>query len=354
MRNDELRMTQYNNEVVQDDLDVLYNSKIDWEQLRNKTILVTGATGMLASYFSFMLIYLNEKKDFNINILLLARNKVKAEDVFGPERSQIKFIIQDVSEKIDIEENIDYIFHAAGGASPYYIINDPVGIIKANILGTINVLELAKHKNTKKVLFTSTREIYGKVNNKENISELDMGIIDPLDSRSCYPESKRMAETILKSYSDQYKINFNTLRIAHTYGPGMQIINDGRVMADLIGDALNNKDIFLNSEGTAIRAFSYITDTIEATFKVVIDGADNEAYNIANENEPIKIVDLANMIQDLAGNNKTVKLPNKSTTTKGYTNYRRVKLDTSKLKSLEFEAKVSLKKGISRTLKSFR
>src|SRR5690606_6501333 len=117
-----------------------------------------------------------------------------------------------------------------------------------------------------------------------------MGILDPLDYRSCYPESKRMAENLFKSYSLQHKVHFNILRIAHVYGPGIQIHNDGRVMGDLINDAINNRQIHLKSDGKAIRAFCYITDALEAIFRILINGKNDDSYNIANETEPVTIL----------------------------------------------------------------
>jgi UDP-glucuronate decarboxylase len=343
----------YRNQVIQNDLQILHQSTVNWEHLKNKTILVTGATGMLASWFAFILMYLNEQENYEIKLFLLARNKNKLEQVFGNELKNVVYIVQDVCEEITIHTEIDYILHAAGAASPYFILKDPAGIAKANTLGTLNVLELARKTNTQKVLFTSTREVYGKVEGKDMITEYDMGIIDPLDSRSCYPESKRMAETLLKSYSIQHGISFNTLRIAHIYGPGMQLENDGRIMADLLNDALNNKDFQLKSDGTAIRAFCYISDAVEAMFRVMLDGRKNEAYNIANEIEPVTILELARLIQTLAGNDKDVFIETKEPPGSGYCNYKMVKLATSKTESLGWKPNITLSEGINRTLNSF-
>ncbi len=345
-------MINYTSPAVADDLKILYQASVNWELLKNKTILVTGSTGMLASWFTFMLMYLNEHENFGMKLLLLARNRNKLKQVFGNESDYMNFLVQDVCDKITVQTEIDYIFHAAGAASPYSILNDPAGIALANTLGTINVLELARKTNTQKVLFTSTREVYGKVEGKDMTTENDMGIIDPLDSRSCYPESKRMAETLLKSYSIQHQINFNTLRIAHVYGPGMQLENDGRIMADLLTDALTQKNIHLKSDGTAVRAFCYITDAVEAIFRVLTEGKNNEAFNIANESEPVTILELARLIQSAAGNDNKVFVKNEKVPVPGYCNYKRVKLDTSKTESLGWRPKVLLSEGIYRTIKS--
>ena len=345
-------MINYQHPIVQEDLHALHQSSVNWEHLQNKTVLVTGATGMLASYFSFMLLFLNEQYQYNIDLILLARNRQKLNYVYGREKEHIQFLVQDICKPISLNAKIDYIFHAAGAASPYYINHDPVGIIQANTLGTINVLELAKITQTRKVVFASTREVYGKVEHLEKISEDDMGTIDPLDERSCYPESKRMAESLLKSYTQQYDIKFNSLRIAHSYGPGMKIDNDGRVMADFINSIMLSKDIHLHSLGEAVRAFCYITDTINAIFKVMIDGKDNQAYNIANETEPISVFELAQMVQKLSGNNKQVCIPEQTIQPKGYSNYKRVMLDTNKIEALGWAPQIKLEDGILKTLKS--
>lgn len=347
-------MITYTNPIVQNDLNELIERDINWKSLNNKSILVTGATGMLASYVAFTIIFLNEHYNYNITIFLLARNIENLKITYGSETNNIKFLIQDICEDIKLEDNVDYIFHAAGGSSPYEILHNPTGIIKANTLGTLRVLELAKRVSTEKILFTSTREIYGKTNNIERIRESDSGTIDPLSYRSCYPESKRLAESLLKSYSVQYGVNFNSLRIAHTYGPGMKIESDGRVMADLINYASKSIDIQLNSDGKAMRAFCYISDAIDAIFRILIHGNNNEAFNIANETEPISILKLSHLIQKIAGKNNTVKLPKEHNKAKGYTNYKRIKLDTSKIEALGWVPKITLLKGIKRTLESLK
>lgn len=341
----------YTNEIVQEDLKKLIDENLDFDSLKNKSFLVTGANGMLATYFIFFLMYLNDVKNTNIKIYALSRNKEKLKTRFlCDDRTDVVPIIQDVCSEINIENKIDYIIHMASSANPSTIINDPVGIIRANLFGTFNVLELAK-KNDAEVIFTSTREIYGKMpEDTLRIKETDMGILECFDGRACYPESKRMAETILKNYQLQYGVDFKNLRIAHSYGPGMNIENDGRIMSDLIYDAVNKKDIIIKSTGDAKRAFCYITDAISAIMYVIINGKVNEAYNIANETEEIKIKDLANLIAGLYDIKIKYEIEHNS---RAYTNFKRVGLDTGKLEGLGWKPKVGLEEGIVRTVKSF-
>lgn len=342
-----VRMCNYFNKIVQHDLKSIVYETNDWSRLNNKSVLITGATGMLARYFAYTLIYLNEHHNLNITIFLLARDQRKLDKEYGA--LKVKFLVQDVCEKIEVEGDVDYIFHAAGNASPYFIEKDPVSIIEANVIGTLNVLNLAKQKTTKKVLFTSTREVYGKVEDREYITEDDFGTFSPLESRSCYPESKRMSETILKSYQVQFGIDFNVLRIAHTYGPGM-IFNDGRVIADLIGDGAAGKDMLLKSDGTAVRAFCYISDAVTGIFNILFKGENGLAYNIANEDEEISIHKLANKITDIAHSGGSVTCSEAINNDAIYCSYTRVKLDTTKLRSLEWQPKVNLNTGIKCTL----
>lgn len=342
-------MVNYINEQVQADLMEITRQNIPWHQLENTTVLITGATGMLASYVGFVLLFLNKKLRLNIQPVFLARSQRKLEMSYGEELYQAHCLVQDVCETISYKGNVDYIFHAAGAASPYYIINDPLGIIKANVLGTKNVLEFACAANCKNITFASTREIYGKVEGKTFINEDDMGTIDPLQHRACYPESKRLAEALFMAYYHQHGINFNTIRIAHSYGPGMQITSDGRVMADLLNDVVNGRDIVLKSNGEAERAFCYVTDAVSGIFRVMLEGEPSLAYNLANEKEPILIRELARLIQALSGNRKGVRF-DLDHSQRGYTDYVRTSLDTKRIESIGWDIKVSLEDGIKRTL----
>lgn len=345
----------YYNKIVQKDLALVYQAELDWKIFDNKTIFITGATGMLAAYLSFFLLFLREEKNINLKLIALCRTKSKAEMAFKEflDKPYFKLLLQDVCEPIQYDGNIDYIFHLAGNASPHFINIDPVGIVKSNMLGTFNILELAKEKKTSKVIFASTREVYGRNELEDSLTETSFGTIDPMENRSCYPESKRAAETIFRSYFLQYSVNFNALRIAHSYGPGMNLHSDGRVMADLIGNVIDGKDIELKSTGEALRAFCYITDAITGIFYVVLKGEPGEAYNLANETEEISIRDLAQMLVSLRKDKNLKVVFNIPKSNSGYCNYKRVGLNTSKIESLGWQPNVGLKEGCQRTIDSY-
>ena len=213
--------------------------------------------------------------------------------------------------------------------------------------------EIPALKKTDKIIFASTREVYGRNEDVKMLTEDDFGILNPLEDRSCYPESKRAAETMFRSYYLQYGINFNTVRIAHSYGPGMKL-NDGRVMADLMNNVVNGEDIVLKSDGTAERAFIYITDAVLAMFSVLFSGESGEAYNIANETEPISIKDLAALMISLRKDKQLkVVFDIPKVTSSVYTNYKRSGLNTSALERLLWKPLVKLEEGVGRTIKSF-
>ncbi|KJG39104.1 hypothetical protein UA32_07660 [Photobacterium angustum] len=334
------------------DFDILVNqSQVDYSKLRNKTILVTGALGMLAANCIDLLLLLNKNRNYDIKIIALARSYNRLKDRFGEESLQLEYIVQDISDEITYNNNIDYIIHAAGNSSPYYIEKEPLNIIEANVIGSFNIVNLAKsNKNIENILFTSTREVYGKIEGVNSIKEDNIGIFDPLDKRSCYPESKRMSENIFKSASIQYGLKFNIARIAHSYGPGMSF-NDGRVMADLLGDTINDRNIVLKSDGSALRSFCYVLDAVSAMFYILLNGKNEMAYNIANEDEDISIFELAQKIISLSNKNISVSrvTPDDNNL---YCNYERVMLNTDKLRELGWKPHYNLNMGIKLTLSS--
>lgn len=347
----------FENKIIQEDMAFMQQELSGMEQFKNKTVLITGANGMLATYLTYFFMYLNQESDYDTTVLALVRNEQKAWERFGAFKEDPRFqlLVQDVCEEITYDKEIDYIFHLAGNASPRFILEDPVGIIEANTIGTMNMMNLARKANTKRVLYASTREVYGKVDSELTwITEEDFGVLDPTERRSCYPESKRMAESMIQSYYHQYGVDSVIVRIAHSYGPGMIIDNDGRVMADFISDVVHGRDIVLKSTGDAIRAFCYITDAVCAMLAAVLNGKPGEAYNIANETEPLPIREVAQLLVGLfpeRGLKVVFDIPKEMSL--GYSKMGRTALSTKKIEAIGGAPKVSLEKGLKRTLESF-
>jgi nucleoside-diphosphate-sugar epimerase len=347
------------NPIIENDLNELLSNKYNFERMENKTVLIAGANSLIGRYLAQLFLSLNEKKIQNIKVVILVRNSEKAKSTYREYLKEDYFEIlnQDIIDPISYEGQIDYIFHFAGSASPKYIIEDSVGIIKANTIGTINILDLAKEKGVIKVVFASTREVYGKTDATIlRIKETDVGALDQIVPRNCYPESKRIAESLFVAYAQQYGVNYSVLRIAHTYGPGMIIEDDGRVMADFIGAVVRHENIFLNSDGTARRSFCYITDAIDGILRATLSGDANQVYNLANETEPYPIRDVAQMLSEIfPERNINIVFANEkdSVFSGGYSKIPLVQMDTSKLEKLSWKSKVSLREGMKRTVQYY-
>lgn len=331
------------------DMAEVYSNNLPWRDLSNKTILITGANGFIPSYIVKFLDYLNSEFSMNISIVCNIRSKINQSsrlfEIYKKKRA--KFIICDVCDlTYQNLKDTDIIIHAASQASPKYYKIDPVGTLKPNIIGTYNLLDLIKKDQSKEFIFISSGEVYGVIN-AEKINESSFGFLDPTDIRSCYGESKRMGENICISYSKQYGLNTKIVRPFHTYGPSLSK-NDGRVFADFIHSAVDQKDIELTSDGQAYRPFCYITDFISGLFFVLFKGISCEAYNIGNPKAETKIKDLAYLIKDIVGNiNIKSKVQHKNYLKSPVIKY---DIDINKISSLGWSPKISLKDGFSRAI----
>lgn len=345
-------MDTFQSKVIIEDLKSLYKS-INWNCFKQKTVLITGANGHIATYIIFLFAYANEHGKADIQVIVNSRNKEKLQRLYSQYTSKEWFSMEvcDVTELNPKARSIDYIFHFAGNASPYFIANDPVGILNANITGTFRVCEIAKKYRGCKVIFASSREVYGDNDIAESLTETSFGKIDPLAPRSCYPESKRAAESIIQAYHLQFGIRYDILRIAHCYGPGMKLENDGRVMSDFLNFAKKKQNIILNSTGQALRSFIYITDVIRAIL-LIARRPESDVWNLSNETEEVKVLDLAKIIAQISGD-ITVKVEPKHNNQLVYTSYKRIPLDCSKLNNIGWYPEIDLFTGISKTISSF-
>ena len=285
--------------VEQRDINIILNNPIDWEKFRDKTVLVTGATGRLGMYIVEAISKANIDWNLNITIIALARNKEKLEKVFkhSLELPYIHTLVQDITEPISWDGPVHYIFHTAGAASPQDFTNWPVDTLWGHVQGTRNVLELAREKKSEKILYVSTVETYGEWKSKDGIKEDDMGPMHCDNARACYPEAKRLCETMLASYEAQYGIPYVGVRLCHTFGPGIAL-DDGRAFSEFIRNVIEGKDIVLQSDGSAVRTYTYVADAIGAMLLAFTKGKDHY-YNIANLDNLISIRDLAELIAGL-------------------------------------------------------
>ncbi|WP_333819586.1 NAD-dependent epimerase/dehydratase family protein [Ohtaekwangia sp.] len=347
------------NSIIEEDIESLIADFPDWEKFRNKTVLVSGASGFLPAYIVETLSYLNIKNvGLNVKIIALVRNGEKALARFSHLR-QYKFlsiIEHDVCDVFETEQNIDFIIHAASQASPKYFNTDPVGTLNANVLGTINLVKLAYNKNVESFLFFSSSEVYGEVlENQIPIEEHTFGYLDPTQVRSCYAESKRMGENICISWFHQYGVKAKIVRPFHTYGPGMSL-EDGRVFADFVGNVVNGRNIILKSDGSARRAFCYLKDATKAFLLVLLHGENGQAYNVGNPHEEYSIRELANLMVNIKpelGIKTEVTLDKDNMQVYAKSTVSRSAPNISKMKKLGWSPGISAAEGFRRTVLSF-
>jgi nucleoside-diphosphate-sugar epimerase len=290
------------NPIILGDLQSIYSKPIDWKRFAGKTVLVSGANGFLPAYMVEMLLYLNTvDASMNVQVIALVRNEAKAKLRFSEyaDDQHLHLLVQDVCHEINVPQHIDFIIHAASQASPKYYKTDPVGTLSANILGTINLVKLAEQHKVESFLYFSSGEVYGEVPEANMpVKEDQYGYVDPTQLRSCYAESKRMGENICVSWYHQYGVQSRIVRPFHTYGPKM-LLDDGRVYADFVANILHGENIAMKSDGSARRAFCYLSDATAGFFTVLLKGECGTAYNIGNPGGEHSILELAKIVAAL-------------------------------------------------------
>jgi|LSQX01.2.fsa_nt_gb nucleoside-diphosphate-sugar epimerase len=345
------------NKLYIEDLEQINKTDIPWEELQGKAVLVTGANGLIGSVLVDTLIYRNEVMQAETDIWVLVRNEDLLREKFGKYfgRKYFHYLIQDVCLDIKVEKKIDYIIHAASKGDPRSFVSDPVGIMNANYLGMLHVLELAKEKKSKKVIYISSGEVYGIVKAEtisseyKGIHEEEYGYLDILNPRACYASSKRAAETLCISYSKQYGIDVSIARPCHTYGPTM-LESDSRVVNEFIRSTIEHSDIVLKSLGLQQRSYCYVADTAAAIFTLLLSGEKNEAYNISNPNSILTIKELAELLTRIGGTKIRYEIPD-SIEKSGYSDIVHAVLDARKLYELFWRPSYDIEKGIIRSTK---
>lgn len=346
--------------VIKKDIADIVKSPLPWKELYGKTVLITGAAGALPSYMVLTLLALNDSLTDadKCHVIALARNSETARALFRDklDRSDLTLLVQDVCDPIALDHDVHVIIHAASPASPKYYGVDPVGTINPNVLGTHQLLSFAAKHKTETFLFFSTSEVYGSVagDGSAGVKETDYGYIDPTQVRACYAESKRLGETLCVAWGHQHKIDVKIVRPYHTYGPGFKL-DDGRVFADFVANVLRGENIVMNSDGSAIRSFCYITDAVKAFFLVLLKGENGQAYNVGNPNAAISMLELAQLLVRLFPDKK-LKIHYKEPEPNAYikSTVSRVVPNVDKIGKLGWRPEIQLDEGFMRMVQSYQ
>ena len=304
-------------------------------------ILITGAAGFLGSHLTKKLLAENHSV---IGIDDLSTGSMVNLEIFK-ENKNFQFIEHDVRSPIEIR--VEAIFNFACPASPIHYQKDPVRTVRTNILGSLNLLELAK-KNQCRIIQASTSEVYGDPEITPQ-TENYWGNVNPIGIRSCYDEGKRAAETLCMDYKRQFNVDTRIIRIFNTYGPNMAV-SDGRVVSNFIVQALQNENITIYGDGSQSRSFCYVDDLIDGIFSIYRASKKIETpINLGNPNE-FKMTELANIVlEEIQSNSQIIymPLPQDDPTQRCP--------DISKAKEiLSWEPKVQLREGIRNTAEYFK
>lgn len=325
--------------------------------LNGKTILITGATGLFGSILVKSILQYNEITNNNIKVIALGRNSEKMGKLFDKYKNNInlKIYLSDINNKINIEEDVDYIIHTAAITKSKLLIDYPVESTLTSIIGTKNILELAKEKNVQGMVYLSSMEIYGVFNESVTINEDMLGHIDLKNVRNGYAESKRICELLCNSYFKEYGVNVKSARLAQTFGAGVPL-DDTRIFAAIARSVINNENIILHTLGLSEANYCYISDAINAIFTILVKGKNGESYNVSNEECHTTISNMAEMVcsQIANGSIKVIYDIPQDVSINGYAPDTKMKLSSEKLRELDWKPRYNLKDSYKRLILSYK
>lgn len=341
----------YKSKLWMSDIDDIIAVSDELEEMDGKTVMITGCTGLICSAIVDVLIRWNEVHDGGIRILAAGRNEEKISRRFAPyhKKDWFKYVQYDASLTGNVLDlPCDYIIHGAGNASSNKIVKEPVETMLGNFTGIKYLLDYAKENGTKRVLYISTSEVYGKKEHNRPSKEDEYGWIDILDPRSSYSIGKCAAETLCSSYADEYGIESVIIRPGHIYGP-TALETDNRVSSAWAYLAARGEDIIMKSDGSQIRSYCYCLDSASAILKVLLKGKNVHAYNISNPDSVINIREMAGLLSKSAGVGLKIELPTEAEK-KGFNPMRNSSLDSSELLKLGWKWIFSAERGFSHTV----
>lgn len=338
------------NKIVREDINNICHEMLPWEKLYGKTILITGATGFLGSYITYVLLTLNIIYDAKIKIYAMCRSEEKYKKIFSDYLfdNNITCIQQDVCDAISDKYKCDLIIHAASLITPYAIECNPYSVIKTNVIAYNQLLEKAEKWGVSDICFFSSSSVYGYNSPQDGVSEYDQisSHIDCCEPRDVYGLSKQMCEMMSFCKAREMNCDWHIVRPFVVYGPG-DLYKNRKAITDFIKYHIFDENIIIKSKGEAVRSYIYISDAISAFFSVLLKG-DNKPYNIASEQNNYSIKELAELFCRVGNSRDIVYEYNEEQYLKTRTPYMIAKID--RLKMLGWKEKVSIKNGISRML----
>ena len=347
-------MNLLENKLYKEDLVYVAGLDLPWKKLKDKSILLSGATGMIGSFLIDVIMYKNLRDNLECHVYAMGRNEEKARKRFEEywENKLFDFVQHDVNKSMDCLEidEINFVLHLASNTHPMAYSTDPIGTITTNIMGVYNMLEFAVNVHADRMAFASSNEIYGE--NRGDVEKFDekyLGYIDCNTMRAGYPESKRCGEALCQAYIAQKGLDVVIPRLTRSYGPTL-LDSDTKALSQFLKKGLAHEDIVLKSAGTQYYSYTYVADAVAGLFTVLLVGEKGEAYNISDEASDIMLKDLAEIIAKESGTKVVFDVPD-AVESAGYSTATKARLDNKKVSELGFKARYDIESGIRRTLK---
>lgn len=346
-------MNLFENALYIEDIKYVTELQLPWEKLCGKSILISGASGLIASFLIDVIMKKN-CEGLNCEVFAIGRNIEKAQKRFAKYKDNklFHFISHDINNPLIIKnvDTVDYILHMASNTHPVAYATEPITTITTNIIGTKNMLDFAVNHNTIRFLFASSNEVYGEnKGDTELFDEYYCGYINSNTMRAGYPESKRCGEALCQAYKVQNNLDIVIPRLTRSYGPTM-LKSDTKAISQFIKKGVIGENLVLKSAGLQYYSYSYMSDAVAGILTILLKGKNGEAYNIADGKSDIMLKDLANTIAKMCGTNVVFETPDELEKS-GYSIATKARLNGNKLKELGWVMKYDIEAGISRTIK---
>ena len=333
------------------DIASIANENLPWEKLSGKSLLLTGASGLIGTVIVDALMKKNRDDNLNVKICAAGRNEKIAAERFADylDDKNFEFVKLDVNEPIKNDFPVDFIIHAASNTHPLLYSTEPVSTMTTNIIGTYNLLEFGLRKKISRFVFVSSVEIYGKALNDEDLfDENYCGYINCNTLRAGYPEAKRAGEALCQAYISQHGLDIVIPRLSRIYGATMRL-NDSKAMSEFIMNGVRGEDIVLKSQGVPRFSYCCATDAASGILYCLLNGKCGEAYNVADSSEILSLRQIAEYISSLAGRKVVFELPSE-TQAKGFSKAVNAIMPNDKLRALGWTPKDDTRSGVKKTV----
>lgn len=322
------------------------NRFVPWEALRGRTIFITGATGLIGRALTSTLVH------GGAQVIALVRDAQRAQRLFSEAAQHITLLQGNVEKLPAVPKQVDYVIHCACPTGSTFFVEKPVETIDAIVAGTRSVLEMAREKQLRGMVYLSSMEVYGQVLTRDVLPEDALGYIDLMSARSSYPEGKRLAECLCHAYAEEYHVPVCIARLAQTFGPGVEL-EDGRVFAYMARCALRGEDIVLKTDGSKENSYLYTEDAVSAILGLLEKGVPGEVYNVANEDTYCSVKEMAEQVAQVIGRGRISVRTGADSSCAMYPPVGYLNLSAAKLRALGWRPQTGLMEMYARMIKGF-